>query len=346
MSAWLGRLPEWATPVLSSLVALGSSYLLGQFVRRVVCGRLSVLARRTSWQWDEVVIEGLRRGVPFWSLMLGLSIALGFWRLPGTLSAFLTKALFVLIGLSVTFLIADIAGRLVLLYGSRIHHALPVTSLTQHVAQIAIVATGLLMILQGLGVSIAPLLTALGVGGLAVALALQDTLSNLFAGLYITIARQIRVGDYVKLEPGEEGHVTDIGWRVTKIRTLSSNVVLIPNAKLSQSIITNYDLPDRELAVLIEVGADYSGDLERIERVTVEVARDVLRTVAGGVPAFEPVVRYHSFGDFSVRFTVVLRAVTFVDQYLIKHEFIKRLHSRYRQEGIVIPFPTQTVYAR
>ena len=64
MTAWLGRLPEWATPALWSLVALGGCYLLGQFVRRVVCDRLSVLARRTSWQWDEVVVEGLRRGCP------------------------------------------------------------------------------------------------------------------------------------------------------------------------------------------------------------------------------------------------------------------------------------------
>ena len=115
--------------------------------------------------------------------------------------------------------------------------------------------------LNGLGLSITPMLTALGVGGLAVALALQDTLANLFAGVYITIAGQIRVGDYLRLDSGQEGYVADIGWRSTRIRMLPNNLVLVPNAKLSQAIVTNYYLPDRELAVLVEVGVDYGSDL-------------------------------------------------------------------------------------
>ena len=127
---------------------------------------------------------------------------------------------------------------------------------------------------------------------------------------------------------------------------LPNNMVLVPNNKLSQAIITNYDLPTRELAVLVEVGVEYSSDLSHVERVTVDVAREVMRTTPGAVPDAEPLVRYHTFGDFSVKFTVVLRAKTFVDQYLIKHEFIKQLHVRYQQEGITIPFPTQTIANR
>lgn len=124
---------------------------------------------------------------------------------------------------------------------------------------------------------------------------------------------------------------------------LPNNIVIVPNAKLSQAIITNYYLPDRELAVLVEIGVDYSSDLERVERITAEVARDVMRTVPGGVAIFEPFIRYHTFGEFSINFTVIMRAREFVDQYLIKHEFIKRLHVRYAKEGITIPFPTRTV---
>jgi small-conductance mechanosensitive channel len=106
---------------------------------------------------------------------------------------------------------------------------------------------------------------------------------------------------------------------------------------VAKIIVTNYHLPSRELAVLVEVGVDYSSDLTFIERVTSEVARDVMRTVPGGVLEFEPFIRYHTFGDFSINFTVILRAREFVDQYLIKHEFIKRLQARYQQEGITIP---------
>ena len=124
---------------------------------------------------------------------------------------------------------------------------------------------------------------------------------------------------------------------------LPNNVVLIPNNKLAQSIITNYYQPQPELAVLVQVGVHYDSDLEHVEKVTIEVAKEVMREVPGGVPEFEPFIRYHTFGDFSINFTVILRAKEFVDNYLIKHEFIKRLHKRYQKEGIVIPYPIRAL---
>ena len=341
---WGMQVPLWADEAVFALVALVGSYLAGQFIKGVVCRRLATLAKKTSWQWDEVVIEGIRNGIPFWSVLLGLYIAFGFWQVPDHLSHALINILFVLVALSATLILAGIASKLVVLYGSKIQQALPVTSLTQNIARGVIVTIGLLMILNGLGISIAPLLTALGVGGLAVALALQDTLSNLFAGFYVTMSRQVRVGDYVKLESGEEGYVTDIGWRTTKIKMLPNNVVLVPNTKLASAIITNYYLPDKELAVLVQVGVDYASDLEQVERVTCEVAKETLQAVPGGVPTFEPFIRYHTFADFSINFTVILRAKEYVDQYLLKHEFVKRLHKRYNQEGITIPFPIRTIH--
>jgi small-conductance mechanosensitive channel len=202
---------------------------------------------------------------------------------------------------------------------------------------------GLLVILNTLGISITPILATLGIGGLAVALALQDTFSNIFSGFYIVISKQIRTGDYIKLDSGEEGYVIDINWRTTKIRMLSNNMVLVPNEKLTKVIVTNYYLPDKELAVLIDVGVHYKSDLKVVEKVTCEVAGEVMKMVQGGVVDFEPFIRYHTFSDSSIKFTVILRGKEFVDQYLIKHEFIKRLHERYRKEGINIPYPIRAV---
>ncbi|MSO57052.1 MAG: mechanosensitive ion channel [Acidobacteria bacterium] len=181
------------------------------------------------------------------------------------------------------------------------------------------------------------MLTALGVGGLAIALALQDTLSNLFAGFYLTVAKQIRIGNYIRLASGEEGYLVDIDWRASRLRQLSNNTVLIPNAKLSQSIVTNYHLPEQELAVVLEASVDYASDLDKVERITTEVGREVMRDVPGGVSTFEPFVRFHTLGDSGIAFSVTLRAREFVDQFLIKHEFVKRLHRRYAAEGIAIP---------
>lgn len=321
-------------------------YAGGLIAKRVVCRRLISLARRTDGRWDDAIVAEIEKRVPFWSLLLGTYLAAGFWTLPPNVRTALNGALFVLIVGSLTFLSAGLLAGLARQYGHTVQEALPVTTLTENVVRIAVMTVGFLVILNGLGLSITPILTALGVGGLAVALALQDTLANLFAGFYVTVARQIRMGDYVRLDTGEEGYLMDIAWRAARIRMLPNNTVLVPNAKLAQAIVINYHLPDKELAVLVNLGVDYDSDLEHVERVTCDVARDVMRTVPGAVPQFEPFIRYHTFGESSIDFTVILRASEFVDQYLVKHEFVKRLHQRYRQEGITIPFPIRTLVQR
>ncbi len=263
------------------------------------------------------------------------------WRMFGTPAA--GKALTVFWVILLTWVALRLSNRLIQRYSTRLAGTLPLTSLTQNLAKGAILVVGALIVLNSLGISITPILTALGVGGLAVALALQDTLAGLFAGFYITLARQIRIGDYVKLDSGEEGYVVDIAWRSTRVRNLSNNLIVIPNTKLAQAIVTNYNLPSQDLALLVEVGVDYRSDLWKVEQVTCAVAKEVMREVPGGVPEFEPVIRYNTFGESSVNFTVVLHAKTFVDQYLVKHELIKRLHRRYVQEQITIPFPIRTL---
>ena len=245
-----------------------------------------------------------------------------------------------------TLAVARIASESVDAYSAILAPALPVSSLTRNIAWSLIAVLGVLVILNGLGLSITPMITALGVGGLAVALALQEPLGNFFAGLFITLAGQIRVGDYIKLDSGQEGYVVDFSWRSTRLRMLANNLVLVPNAKLAQAIVVNHHLPSQDLAVLVEVGVDYGSDLRHVERVVTEVGRAVMGGVPGGVAAFEPFIRYHTFADSSINFTVILRAKEFVDQYLIKHEFVKRLHTRFNEEGIVIPFPIRTIAHR
>ncbi|MFA5143234.1 MAG: mechanosensitive ion channel family protein [Candidatus Omnitrophota bacterium] len=255
----------------------------------------------------------------------------------------ISKGLFAVIVLLITVLLANLAAALIKRYSQKLETALPVSSLTQHIAKIAVYSIGALIILNSFGVSITPILATLGVGGLAVALALQDTLSNLFAGFYIVIARQIKIGDYIKLESGQEGYVTDIDWRTTKIKMLPNNVVLVPNTKLTQAIITNYDLPDRRVAFSVELSVHYDTNLAGAEHIAAEVAREVMHDVKDGVPDFTPSVQYTSFGDSGIGMSVSLMAREFAGQAVIKHEFIKRLHERFRKERIVIPYPVRAI---
>lgn len=210
--------------------------------------------------------------------------------------------------------------------------------------RLTIVAIAALMILDGFDVSITPLLASLGIAGLAVALAFQDTLANFFAGVYIVADRPIQMGDYVVLEPGNEGYVERIGWRSTRIRTLGNNTIVVPNSKLAQSTIKNYSFPSRETALAIDCSVAYGSDLGEVEKVTVDVAKQVLSETKGGMKDFEPFVRYSSFGESGINFSAILRVEEFADKSLVTHEFIKALHERYQKAGIGIPYPRRHVY--
>jgi len=330
---------NFAVPLLVFFVTL----FVGFFLRRILVARLERWAEKTKSPLDDIIIHALEAPFVFWFFILAVYLGFEVSNLPENILRLAGKGSLALIVLSVTWVVATIAGQLVKFYAVKIESALPVTSLTQNIAKGTILLIGVLIILNSLGISIAPILATLGVGGLAVALALQDTLSNLFAGFHIIVTRQIQIGDYIKMESGEEGYVIDINWRTTKIKMLPNNVVLIPNTKLAQAIVTNYYLPDKELAVLVNLGVHYDSDLNHVEKVTCEVAKEVMEKVPGGVPAFVPFIRFHTLGDFSVNFTVILRAKEFADQHLIKHEFIRRVLPRYRQEGIIIPYPIRTV---
>ncbi len=336
-------LDELKKLIIPALLFLGS-IVLGIIFEKVILKKLEKIAQRTKWEGDDVIIASLRRWVTFWFALAGLYFALISFGLSPTFVEHLKKIVMVLYVFSATVVLANIGAGFVNVYGRKVSDVLPSTSLFTNLTKIAIFLIGILVIVNSLGISITPILTALGVGGLAVALALQDTLSNFFAGLHVILTRQIKPGDYVRLETGEEGYVVDITWRNTTIKELANNYIIIPNSKLANSIVKNYFLPDRELAVIVQVGVSYDSDLEKVERVTIEVAREVMREVPGGVPEFEPFIRYHTFGDFSINFSVILRSSEFGNQALIRHEFIKRLHKRYKEEGITIPFPIRTVH--
>lgn len=321
------------------------AFWLGGFVfRKVVIVYIEFLSRKTETRIDDVIIACLKPHLIYWPVLLGLYFAAKAAPLSAHSVLLLNRTLLILLFVSVTFLISTIATGIFKAYGEK--KSFPSTSLSVNVIRIAIIAVGALVIMSQLGISITPLLTALGVGSLAVALALQDTLSNLFAGFHIIGSGVIRTGDYIKLESGENGYVVDIGWRATRIRELPNNIIIIPNSRIATSIIKNFYGPDKEMAVLVQVGVSYGSDLEKVERVTIEVGKEVMNQVQGGVPGFEPFIRYHTFGDSSINFSVILRGKEVVDQYLVTHEFIKRLHKRYSKEGIEIPFPQRVIHTQ
>ena len=320
------------------------SYLVVAVVfRRLLLRALQRAAEKSVTRWDDITIAALK--VPL-AMLIIISAA---W-VAGKYSGFQIADSVLLdqmirVGLIIAILLfADHFLRTAVdLHKENLESIHLSRGFARTLARVAVLILGSLVILDTLQISITPLLASLGVGGLAVGLALQGTLSNLFAGMHIISDQPVRVGDFVKLESGEAGYVTEIGWRATRIRMLPNNTIIIPNSKLADSVLCNYYLPELEHAVLVQVGVSYNSDLAEVERITVEVAKEIQESVTGAVRGFDPFIRFHTFDSSSINFSVILRAREFVDNYLMKHEFIKRLHIRYNMENIVIPFPIRTL---
>ncbi len=331
---------RWLLP----LAIIGAGFLIGILIERLIMRRLERLPREKTWKGLRLIIKVLHRIPLIWCGIAGVAIATKFLPIGDDNIKIINNILLVIIIFSAVIVVSRITAGLIRAQAQR--SDLPSVSIFVNLSKVLIFIIGFLIVLQTLGVSIAPILTALGVGGLAVALALQDTLSNLFAGVYIIATKLVVPGDYVQLDSGQEGYVSDVTWRNTTIRSIENNMVIIPNAKLSSTILTNFNQPIKELSVRVQVGVHYDSDLDLVERVVKEVAAETMHAVPGAIPTAEPLVRFHTFGDSSINLTAILKARDFISKYPVQHDFVKRLHKRFQQEKIEIPFPIRTVYMR
>ncbi len=218
---------------------------------------------------------------------------------------------------------------------------LSLARLLRRLLLLVIYVVGALMLLDYLGVNISAAVAGLGIGGIAVALALQPTLANFFAGTQLVSDRVVKVGDYIELDDGTRGYVTIVGWRSTRIRTPFNNLVIIPNSRIANSIITNYQGPTMELGVIVSCGVSYDSDLAHVERVALEVSRELVADLDEAVKTFDPWFGFERFGDSNIEFWVWLQATDRMASFKVQSELIKRLHARFKAEGIEINYPVR-----
>lgn len=300
----------------------------------------NLIPRYIDEKWNKILRRPLKKAVISISLLLSCYVVIKILELPENQLIIAHKFIISFAIMVATFILASIATSSIVYYRqSGGEHAIAAATLTRNMVSAIIFILGLLVLLHELGIAITPMLTAMGIGGIAIALGLQDTLSNIFAGLYIIWAGRMKIGDYVKLNTGEEGYVHDIAWRETRISNDRINILTIPNSLIAKAAIINYSRPNENVEFSLKVGVDYRSDLDHVEQVTLRVAQQVLKTVPGGLANFTPSVRYKSFADFSIILQVKVCAENYGAQSLVKHELLKQLHRAYNEEGIVIPSP-------
>ena len=211
----------------------------------------------------------------------------------------------------------------------------------RRVLSILVYVLGILIALDMLGISITPLVAGLGIGGLAVALAIQPTLSSFLSGTYLITEGELNEGDFIEIDGGPSGFVLDVGWRSTKIRDRFNNLIMVPNSKMIDSIMINYYSHSKVMTVFVACGVSYDSDLRHVEAVALEVAAGVRADLEQAEDDYEPLIFFTEFGDSNIDFVVLLQAADRGASFAVKHELIKRLHARFGEEGIEINYPVR-----
>jgi small-conductance mechanosensitive channel len=325
------RLVVAAAPALIAFAAtLFAAWLLRRMALRWL-GRVST----GPTSFAAVLAGAIHLPALLWGLAAALDVALRFANLNERYTRRAGDWIEIFVIVSLSMVAASIGVRLIAGYGERRGISLVLSGMSKALIRVFVLSIGAMILLHKLGYSITPLITALGVGGLAVALALQDTLANFFAGVHILMERPISVGDFIKLSSGEEGIVGDIGWRTTRLQALNS-VVVIPNTKVTTSILTNYALPDARVTAEISIVAALDADARAIRRIALEVAASTEGVLKDPAPLFllDP-----GATPTHLQAKLFVGVENKLKQGLVASAIRMRMLERFREESISLPPP-------
>jgi small-conductance mechanosensitive channel len=329
------------------LAVFGLGLAIAFTIKSVVFHLLRRLAARTESRLDDEMLTGLvwpARLIVIFSALEWAVRDLDERDIPRGAEMWLGRLMAILIWIAVTSALSRVAITGVVYWFSKQPDPREVTTLVRTAVTMVCSIPAILGLLNAFDINLAPALTALGVGGIAVSLALKDTLANLFSGFYVSLAGNLRKEDFIRIDGGYEGWVEDIRWRITTIRTMANNLIIIPNSKLSEAVVTNFSQPVKPLAVLIPVNVAFSTDIDLLDSVVLDEVNKGLGFIEGLLAEPAPVLRFNpGFGASSLDFTLVVHVAQFEMQFAVSDHLRRRLLKRFREEGISIPFPMRTV---
>jgi len=318
--------------------------ILGLSLRSVLFARFQKWADKSETKLDDLLISALNLPVVLLLFCSGVLVLLRIGVSPQSISHDQLYHVLLITAVVSVIIFADrlLCGAIVT-YADRVEVFRVAGGLVQSTVRAVVFVVGVLVMLGTLGINITPVIASLGVGSLAVALALRPTLENFFAGIQVISDRQIMEGQFVRLESGEEGFVHKINMRSTWLRTGAGNMIVFPNTLLVTSRITNFHYPTRETEVPVPFSVHYGADLDKVERVVAEEALTLQKEFTGAVKTHVPALRFNLLAESGLTCNIALRVEDVAFQGAIRHAFIKRIVARFRAEGIVMPYPTRTL---
>ena len=331
-----------------SLIILVVFYLLSQFVVIVSRKVILRLTKRTKTEIDDLIVRKTSKPISIILLLMGLRLALLPIGIKQNILDIIENTISSLVIIVITYIAIAVFDIFIDNWGKRVAEKTKSTvddqlmPVIHRFSRIVVSIVGLLFIFTVWGIQIGPLLTSLGIAGIAIAFALQNTLGNIFGGMSIILDKSVRVGDVIKLDNETMGTVVDVGLRSTKIKTLDNELITIPNGKLADSRILNYLHPDPTLRVSVEFSTEYGSDVSKVRKVVLETL--------GKIPSIlkkpEPAVVLTEMADSGLKFKALFWINSFEDKGPTKFNATEEIYNALRKAGIGIPFPTRTIYMR
>ena len=286
VGSWLA---ERSTTIIIPIAVFLLTLIALFWLRRWAYGSLDRWLKRARWPADKILVGATRGPSIIWCLIIGALLALTVSSVPAEWKEPTGKGLWTLFLVSLSISVLNIVNGLIGYYGPKLKLPWQTIVLIRNIARIIVLIVAVLVLLDIWGVPTTPLLLFIAVAVLAAALALRDALPNFLSGLQLAATEQIKVGDYIKVETGEEGYVTEISWRNTRIKTLDESIVIIPNSRLVQSTVINYGRPLRKAKEPFRfISRTHLTELTGLKARNLRELADILKT------APDAVVYYHT----------------------------------------------------
>jgi len=333
------------TPWILSLGIFTLSLILTVVIRWSLRFILRTVAQMTKTDVDDILIRAAKNVVTYAVPVIGLMAALTPLALQSVIpQRMLFTLLAVLLMRGAINLVGDLSEWLETTAAKRNVSTLDegLLPLLRKTLKTIIAVIGVLIILGKWGIQIGPMVGALGIGGLAIAMALNSSLSNIFAGIQLILDRSINVGDKVKLESGDLGIVLDIGLRSTRLQTYDNEVISLPNSQLANAQVKNFTKPDATIRVTVDFGVAYGSKIAEVKKVVL----DAIKQLDDIMLEPEPQVLFLNMNDFSLDMSARVWVDDYSKQFEKRLEMTELVYNTLNESGIEIPFPTRTVYMK
>lgn len=333
---------------IHSLLILSISLIISRLAVYISQKIILKLTEKTKTKIDDFIVEKTTKPFSFILILIGIKLAVMPLELSGSTARTIDLGIWTVVIILITYLVMFVFDVLIDEWGrkwasktkSRMDDEL--VTLFHRFSKILTFILGLMFILDLWGIQLMPLVASLGIAGIAIAFALQNTLGNIFGGISIILDKSVKSGDVIRLDKGTYGTVIDVGLRSTKIRTWNNEVIVIPNGKLADSRIQNYVLPEPSARIEVPFGVEYGSKVDKVKKVVLNELKKLKNVMKDPAPK----IMFLKMDDFSLNFKAYFWVPSYKERFATKEKANCLIYDALNKSKIGIPFPTRTLYMK